>query len=101
MTVMNNPVKPPKTIAQPRISRYFSEDFKRKKVQEIDNNLTSIAEVSRTYQVSRTAVYKWVCKYFLCYQKGLKQVLEAKSDTRKIKLLQEQIKALEHVVGQK
>jgi transposase-like protein len=86
---------------QQRIVRYFSEDFKRKKVQEIDNNLTSVTQVSSTYQVSRAAVYKWVYKYSLLYKKGLKQVVEAKSDTRKIQQLQEKIKHLEQSIGQK
>jgi len=86
---------------QQRIVRYFSEDFKRKKVQEIDNNLTSVTQVSSTYQVSRTAVYAWLYKYSLFYKKGLKQVVEAKSDTHRIKQLQEQIKHLEQTVGQK
>ncbi len=88
------------TTTQKRAYRYFSEDFKRKKVQEIDNNLTSIAQVSRTYQVSRTAVYKWVCKYSILHKRGLRQVVEAKSDTHKIQQLQERIKHLEHI-GQK
>lgn len=89
------------TTTQKRVYRYFSEDFKRKKVQEIDNNLTSIAQVSRTYQVSRTAVYKWVCKYSILHKRGLRQVVEAKSDTHKIQQLQERIKHLEQTIGQK
>ena len=34
-------------------------------------------------------------------KKGLKQVVEAKSDTRKLLLLKEQIKELERTIGQK
>jgi hypothetical protein len=34
-------------------------------------------------------------------KKGVKQVVEAKSDTRKIKLLEERIKELERMVGKK
>lgn len=97
---MNKAEKQLQTPEQ-RIARYFSEDFKRKKVQEVDNNLTSVIEVSRTYQVSRTAVYAWLYKYSLLYKKGLKQVVEAKSDTHRIKQLQQQIKHLEQPVGQK
>ena len=33
--------------------------------------------------------------------KGIKQVIEAKSDTRKIQQLKQQIKELEQVIGQK
>jgi Spy/CpxP family protein refolding chaperone len=34
-------------------------------------------------------------------KKGLKQVVEAKSDSRKIKELQEQIKEMERIIGEK
>lgn len=84
-----------------RQNRYFSEAFKRKKVSEIERNLTSIAEVCREYQVSRTAVHRWVNKYSQMRKKGLKQIVETKSDTRKLLQLKEQVKELERLVGQK
>lgn len=90
-----------KLTVKERQNRYFSEDIKRKKVSEIDRNLTSIAEVSREYQVSRTAIYRWLKKYSQMRKKGLKQVVEAKSDTRKILQLKDQVKELERHIGQK
>src|SRR5438045_302646 len=84
-----------------RQQRYFSEEFKRKKVSEIDKNLVTIGEVSREYQVSRASVYRWIYQYSHMQKKGIRQVIEAKSDTRKLQLLKEQIKELERVVGQK
>ena len=86
---------------QERMNRYFSEDFKRKKVSEIERNLSSVSEVSRTYQVSRAAVYKWIYTYSRMRKKGIKQVVEARSDSQKILALKEQIKELERLVGQK
>lgn len=86
---------------QERQNRYFSDGFKRKKVQELERNLTSTAEICREYQVSRTAVRKWVIKYSDMHKKGVKQVVEAKSDTVKIQQLKQQIKELERAVGQK
>jgi transposase-like protein len=82
-------------------NRRFSEEFKKKKVKELENNLVSISEICKTYTVSRAAVYKWVYKYSIMAKKNLKQVVEAKSDTRKIKMLEERIKELERIVGQK
>lgn len=90
-----------KLSVQERRNRYFSEDFKRKKVNEIERNITSIAELCREYQVSHTAVYKWIYKYSNMMKKSVKQVIEAKSDTRKIEQLKEQLKELERVIGQK
>ena len=84
-----------------RQNRYFSDGFKIKKVSEIDRNITTIAEISREYQVSRTSVQKWILKYSDMRKKGIKQVIEAKSDTRKIQQLKQQIKELEQVIGQK
>jgi transposase-like protein len=84
-----------------RQNRYFSDGFKRKKVSEIDRNLTTIAEISREYQVSRTSVQKWILKYSDMRKKGVKQVIEARSDTRKIQRLKQHIKDLEQVIGQK
>ncbi|MGD1890609.1 MAG: hypothetical protein ACFB15_08440, partial [Cyclobacteriaceae bacterium] len=44
-------------------NRYFSEAFKKKKVNEIESNLTTVLQVSREYEVSCTSVYKWIYKY--------------------------------------
>ena len=84
-----------------RTQRYFSEDFKRKKVREIEQNLVTMTEIVREYQVSRTAVYKWIYKYSAMRKKGVKQVVEAKSDTVKIARLREEVQQMEQVVGQK
>jgi len=84
-----------------RQNRYFSEDFKRKRVQEFEKNLVSVCDICKTYKVTRTSVYKWVYKYSNMAKKQVRQVVEAKSDTKKIQLLEEQIKELERIVGQK
>lgn len=81
--------------------RYFSEDFKKKRVKELEYNLTCIADICRTYDVSRTSVYRWVYKYSIMAKKDVKQVVESKSDTKKIQLLEERIKELERALGQK
>ena len=84
-----------------RRNRYFSEEFRRKKVREIERNITTISEVCREYQVSGTSVRKWLYKYSAMRKKGIKQVVEAKSDTRKLQQLKEQVKELERIIGQK
>jgi len=83
------------------INRRFSEDFRQKRVKEIENNLVTISEICKSYHVSRSSVYKWIYKYSIMAKKGLKQVVEAKSDTRKIKMLEDKIKELERIIGQK
>jgi len=86
---------------KPDFHRYFSEDFKKKKVRELERNITSITDICRTYSVSRTSVYRWIYKYSVMAKKQVKQVVEAKSDTQRIKALEARIKELERIVGQK
>lgn len=88
------------TVAE-RMNRTFSDDFKRKIVSEIDRNLVSVAEVGRQHQITRTAVYKWIYKYSLMRKKGLKQIVEASSDTRKLLLMKEEIRELQRIIGEK
>jgi transposase len=86
---------------KPQFHRSFSEDFKKTKVRELERNLTSVSDISKTYSVSRKSVYSWIYKYSAMAKKQVKQVVEAKSDTQKIKALEERIKELERIVGQK
>ena len=85
----------------PRITRYFGEGLKRQKVEEIEKNISTVSEICREYQVSSAAVYKWIYKYSQMRKKGVRQIVEAESDTRKILLLKEQVKELERIIGQK
>ena len=82
-------------------NRYFSEDFKIKRVRELENNLVSISDICKTHHVSRTSVYRWIYKYSGMSKREEKQVVESKSDTKKIQLLEERIKELERALGQK
>ena len=84
-----------------RQNRYFSEDIKKKTVRDLERNLTRISDVCDTYQVSRTSVYRWIYKYSVMAKKQHKQIVEPKSDTQKIKALEERVKELERAVGQK
>jgi transposase len=61
-----------KLTVKERQCRYFSEDFRRKKVSELDRNLITIAELCREHQVSPTAVYKWDLRLFDHAKEGIK-----------------------------
>ena len=82
-------------------NRYFSESFRISKVREIEQNIATVSEVSRTYEVSRTSIYKWIYQYSALRKKGVKQVIELMSDTKKIEALKRKIAELEQTVGQK
>jgi transposase len=84
-----------------KIRRVFSEPFKRQKVQEIEQGLTKISEISNQYGVSCVAIYRWLKKYSSSYKPAIKMVVEMESETLKTKKLQEQVRELERIVGVK
>src|SRR5215204_3840455 len=84
-----------------RPQRFFSESFKKEKVREIERNLTTVVIVSREFEVTRGAIYKWLNKYSLFRAKQVRQIIEPMSDAQKIKELRAKIQELERLVGQK
>ena len=84
-----------------RQRRSFSEDFKRSKVSEIDRNLARVSDICNEYQVSRTSVYRWIYQYSRMRKKSVKQIVEAKSDSKKLAALRAQVKELERIIGEK
>ena len=84
-----------------RQNRIFSESFRKMKVREIERNLSTVGMVSREFEVSATAVYKWLNKYSVLRSKELRQIVEPMSDAHKIKELRKKIQELEQLVGQK
>ena len=87
--------------SEQRQTRYFSESFKKKKVEELDKKLTTVLDICNVYGVSNTAVYKWVYKYSIMRKKSIKMVVEPLSDTVKIKALKQHINELEQMLGRK
>ena len=92
--------KPKKVIINKRERRYFSEDFRRARVREYEEGRTSVSEICRAYQVSSTAVYKWIRKYSAHYEKAIVKVTELKSETQKRLALEKKQKELEQLIGQ-
>jgi transposase-like protein len=84
-----------------RIYRYFSEEFKKKIVKDLERNLVTISEVSKEYEVSKTAIYNWLYQYSALKKKGMRQVIESKSLTRKLQSSKEEIKELKSIIGEK
>ena len=84
-----------------RRRRIFSEEFKQKKVREIEQKITTIAEVSREYEVRASNVSKWLTQYSPNRMKSVRTIVESESDTRKLFDMQQKIAELERVIGQK
>ncbi len=81
--------------------RIFSLELKLDLVKKIEQGDLRVLDVTRTYGVSNTAVYKWLRKYSDLYKKETRVIVEHKSISKKNKDLQEQIKKLEQALGQK
>jgi len=84
-----------------RRRRSFSENFKRKKVQEIETGQTRVCEICKQYQVSATNVYKWLEKFGNMKSKKERLIVENQSDTVELLALKKRIAELERIVGQK
>ena len=83
-----------------RQRRRFSESFKKKKVKDIELGKVKVSEISKVYQVTPAAVYKWI-NNFGSITKPERIIVESKSDTQKILALKKRIAELERLVGQK
>ncbi len=84
-----------------RKRRIFSESFKKERVKEYESGKLTVLEISRLYGISFQAVYNWIYKYSSYNKKGLRIVEQKESHTHRLKELQERIKQLERIVGQK
>jgi transposase-like protein len=81
--------------------RVFSEEFKKLRVKEFEKGEFSVLELSKLYGVVHQTVYTWIYKYSTYNRKGLRIVEMKSSSKTKVKELQDRIKELERVVGQK
>ncbi len=84
-----------------RRNRYFSEELRKKIVNDVERKIVTIAKVCSTYQLSRTSVSNWIYRYSAMKKKGQKMVVEAEIDSLRIQELQKKIQELEQAVGQK
>ena len=84
-----------------KVKRIFSPEVKLDLVKKIEQGDVTVSDVSRTYGVTRTAVYKWLRKYSDLYKKETRVVVEHKSISKKNKELQDLVKKLEQALGQK
>lgn len=85
---------------QSKYNRTFSEEFKRSKVKDIKNGITSMSALCKLYSVSRASVYKWIYLYSEA-EKGVKTVVQMESEQFKATLLLQRVAELERVIGQK
>lgn len=81
--------------------RLFSEDFKKARVKEYESGEFTVGEISRLFEINSVIVYRWIYQYSLYNRKSVKIMEMASSGTKKVKELEQRIKELERIVGQK
>ena len=84
-----------------RPSRYFSEEVRREVVKKIEHRQLSVIQASREYEVSGTAIYKWLDRYSLHLKKGNVFIVEKKSRTQQLEQMKQRVAELERIIGQK
>lgn len=80
--------------------RIFSEAFKKEKVALIEEGKISVLQLCKIYEVSHTAVYKWIRKYSKI-SKGERVVVEKISEEKKTMELYKRVRDLEQALGRK
>ncbi|MDF2159448.1 transposase [Algoriphagus sp. CAU 1675] len=81
--------------------RKYSEDFKRKLVEDFEKGVMSVPQMERQYGVSNALIYRWIYRYSTYNEKNIRIVEMKDSQTNRVKELEEKVKELERAVGQK
>jgi len=84
-----------------RSKRLFTEEFKKARVKEYEAGEFTATEISRLYGIQQSLFYRWIHKYSIYNKKKIRVVEMEESSYKKVKDLQDRIKELERVVGQK
>ena len=81
--------------------RRFSEDFKRELVRLFEQGKFSVLQLDKLYGVPFTLIYQWIYKFSITNEKGYRVVEMKQSSTSKLKILEDKVRELEGMVGQK
>jgi transposase-like protein len=81
-----------------KVIKTFSTEFKKEKVGLIEQGKLTVLDLSRIYEVSPPAVYKWIRKYGK-QPKTERVVLEKISESSKNIELMKKIAELERIIG--
>lgn len=98
--VITTPIKM-KNDYQIMQKRSFSEELRKQIVGQIERKELSIAQVSREYNVSKSAIYNWLYRYSITLRKGTRMVMEKDSQEKTTQELKNRIKELEAALGRK
>lgn len=81
--------------------RQFSEQLRRKAVEEFRSGKHTVKELAALYHCAGQTIYNWIYKYSPADQPQIHVIEMAKSTDQKLKDLHARIADLERMVGQK
>ncbi len=88
-------------VVQIRKGRRYSEEFKREIVRIFEKGELSVLQLEKLYGVSNSCIYSWIYKFSTFSEKGFRVIEMKESSTDKLKQLEQKVKELEQIVGQK
>lgn len=84
-----------------KTKRVFSHELKVKLVKDIIEKRATVLQISKLYEVTCAAVYKWLNKYSSVYTKTVQIVVQMESEAEKTKALLARVAELEQALGRK
>ena len=88
-------------IKKIRKSRRYSIEFKQSIVNLFERGEYSVPQIEKLYGIGTTQIYSWIYKYSAFNEKCVRIVEMKDSNQNKVKELQNRLKELEQIVGQK
>lgn len=81
--------------------RVFSDEYRRELVRLFEQGKFSVLQLGKLYGVEFSLIYKWIYKYSQFNERGYRVIEMKQSSTAKLKAMEQRIKELEKIVGQK
>lgn len=79
----------------------YTDEFKRELVSAYEAGTYSVLQLEKLYGVNNVTIYKWIHKLSTFNEKGFRVIEMKESSIDKLKQLEQKIKELEQIVGQK
>ncbi|MDO9261987.1 MAG: transposase [Flavobacteriaceae bacterium] len=84
-----------------RKHRVYSDEFKKELVTIFESGKYSVPQLSKLYGISSSLIYQWIYKLSTFNEKGYRVIEFKQSSMSKLKELEQKVKELERMVGQK
>lgn len=84
-----------------RKKRGYSEEYKRELVRLFELGKFSVLQLAKLYGIRFSVIYRWIYRYSQFNESGYRVIEMKESSTNKLKAMEQRIKELEKIVGQK